>query len=318
MVENKQTVVFIFSNRKRMDIEQLNNDHGIAGQVTFVEGEGGLPFIKVENDKASALISIYAGQVLSFQPKHALNDLLFLSKLAYYQPGKAIKGGVPICWPWFGSDPEGLGRPAHGFIRNRMWEVVGTSITQEGDASITLGLTDTPETQAIWPRAFILRLTITISDTLNLELITRNPGPQPFSITQAFHTYFSVGDISQTGVLGLENTQYIDKVSDNQERSQAGIVTIDAEVDRIYLVVGSDLVIHDTALKRRIRITSKGNRTAVVWNPWAKISSEMADLQDDDYLRFICVETTNAATDRVSIQPGSEFKLVANYQIEQN
>ena len=300
-----------------MSIEQLNNQHGIADQVIFETGEGGLSFIRVNNDKATALISIYGGQVLAFQPKHASSDLLFLSKLAYYQSGKAIKGGVPICWPWFGADPEGLNRPAHGFMRNRLWEVVETAVTVEGDIRMVLGLSDTPETQSIWPRAFLLRLEITIGETLNLALVTRNTGSQAFAITQAFHTYFSVGDISQTKVLGLENTQYIDKVNDNQQINQTGAVTINTEVDRIYLGVGNELVIQDEAMKRRIHITSKGNRTAVVWNPWAKISAEMADLQDDDYLRFICVEATNAATDTVNIQPGSEFRLVANYRIEQ-
>ena len=301
-----------------MNIERLNNEYGIADQVVFVEGEGGFPFIRIRNDKASALISVYAGQVLSFQPEHARDDLLFLSEQAYYQPGKAIKGGVPICWPWFGPDPEGLNRPAHGFLRNRMWDVVETSATPEGDTRVILGLTDSDETHAIWPRAFVLRLEITISDTLNLELVTRNSGSQPFSVTQAFHTYFSVGDISQTSVSGLENTRYIDKADDNLEKNQTGAVTVEAEVDRIYLSVSSDLIIHDTARKRRIRIVSKGNRTAVIWNPWASISTEMADLQDDDYRRFICVETTNAATDRVNIRPGSEFRLAANYRFEQD
>lgn len=302
-----------------MNIEQLNQKYGIGEQVVFKEGEGSLPFIHVKSEKANALISIYGGQALTFRPLHAQDDLLFLSKRAYYQQGKAIKGGVPICWPWFGPDPEGKGRPAHGFMRNRMWEVIETSVTPDNDILIILGSTDTEETQAIWPRSFILRLEITISDTLNLELITRNPGTQACTITQAFHTYFSVGDIRQTQVSSLENTRYIDKVNDNLEKTQIGAVTIESEVDRIYQSVGSsDLVIHDTARKRRIRIASKGNRTAVVWNPWAKISAEMADLEDDDYLRFICVETTNAATDRVHIPPGSEFHLVANYRIEQD
>ncbi|WP_090287259.1 D-hexose-6-phosphate mutarotase [Nitrosomonas mobilis] len=301
-----------------MSIEQLNNQHGIAGQVTFETGEGGLPFIRVRNDKATALISIYGGQVLAFHPKHTDSDLLFLSKRAYYQSGKAIKGGVPICWPWFGPDPEGLNRPAHGFMRNRLWEVVETASTTEGDICVVLGLSDTPETQAIWPRTFVLRLEITIGESLNLALVTRNPGSQEFAITQAFHTYFSVDDISQVKVSGLENTQYIDKVNDNQQVNQSGAVTIHSETDRIYLNIGNELVIHDEAMKRRIHIISKGNRTAVVWNPWAKISAEMADLQDDDYLRFICVETTNAATDFINIQPGSEFRLVANYRVEQD
>ncbi|SFU61866.1 glucose-6-phosphate 1-epimerase [Nitrosomonas eutropha] len=301
-----------------MNIEQLNQKYGIGEQVVFKEGEGGLPFIHIKNEKANALISIYGGQVLAFRPIHAQDDLLFLSKRAYYQQGKAIKGGVPICWPWFGPDPEGKGRSAHGFMRNRMWDVIETSTTPDSGTRIVLGSADTKETQSIWPRSFMLRLEITISNTLNLELITRNPGSQTCTITQAFHTYFSVGDIRQTHVSSLENTRYIDKVNDNLEKNQIGVVTIEAEVDRIYQSVDSNLIIHDTARKRRIRITSKGNRTAVVWNPWAKISTKMADLEDDDYLRFICVETTNAATDRVHIQPGSEFRLVANYRIEQD
>jgi len=300
-----------------MNVEQLNSQYGMADRVIFETGEGGLPFIRVKNDNATALISIYGGQVLAFQPKSTSSDLLFLSKLAYYQSGKAIKGGVPICWPWFGPDPEGLNRPAHGFVRNRLWEVVETAGTAEGHIRVVLGLSDTPETQAIWPRSFVLRLEITVGKSLNLALVTRNTDSQAFAITQAFHTYFNAGDIRQVKVSGLENTQYIDKVNDNQQINQLDDVTINSEVDRIYLNVDNELVVQDAALKRRIHITSKGNRTAVVWNPWAKISAEMADLQDDDYQRFICVETTNAATDSINIQPGSEFRLVAHYQIEQ-
>lgn len=300
-----------------MHIEQLNRNYGIGEQVVFAEGEDGLPFIHISNDKASALISVYAGQVLAYQPRGVQNDLLFLSKRAYYQAGKAIKGGIPICWPWFGPDPEGLGRSAHGFVRNRMWDVIESSATPDGNIRIVLGLTSTGETQSIWPRSFVLRLEITVGNTLNLELVTRNSGSQACTITQAFHTYFSIGDIHHTHVSGLENTRYIDKVDDNLEKNQTGVITIGAEVDRIYQSVGSTLTIHDTAHKRRIHITSKGNRTAVVWNPWVKISAEMADLEDDDYLRFICVETTNAATDRVHIQPGGEFRLITSYRIEQ-
>ena len=299
-----------------MGIEQLNRDHGIAGQVEFFEGQGGFPFIRVKNAKASALISVYAGQVLSFQPTGKTDDLMFLSQKAYYQTGKAIKGGVPICWPWFGPDPEEKGRAAHGFVRNRSWDVIETNVTANGDTQVVLGLTDTPETLAIWPHAFILRLEIIVGETLNLALVTRNTGDQAFSITQAFHTYFSVGDIHQTRVSGLEGRQYIDKVDGGQQKMQSGAVTISSEVDRIYLDVLDDIIVHDPALKRRINIASQGSQTAVVWNPWAKISTEMADLQDDDYLRMLCVETTNAATDSIKIQPGSEFRLVANYRIE--
>ncbi len=301
-----------------MKIEQLNADYAIAGQLKFIEGKGGFPFIEISNAKASALISVYAGQVLSFRLAGTADDLMFLSEKAYYQTGKAIKGGAPICWPWFGADPQGLGRPAHGFVRNRLWNVVATGTTADGDTRVTLGLIDTPETRAIWPQSFTLALEITVGNSLNLELVTRNTGTQMFPVTQAFHTYFKVGDISQTSVLGLEGIDYIDKTDNSSQKQQTGAVMINAEVDRIYLGVQGELVIADAALKRRIWIASRGSKTAVVWNPWAKISAEMGDLQDDDYRRLLCVETTNAATDVVEVAPNSEFRLVANYRVEQD
>jgi len=297
-----------------MSIEQLNAEHGIAGIVEFVEGNGGLVMIRVNTPKAKALISTHAGQVLSYQPAGE-EDLFFLSNKAFYQDGKAIKGGAPICWPWFGPDPEGKGRPGHGFVRNRLWNVIGTETLGNGDIKVTLGLDDTAETREIWPQNFSLRQEIVIGDSLNLALITRNTGSELFSITQGFHTYFKVGDITQTSVLGLQDCAYIDKVDNSAEKKQAGEVTIAGEVDRIYNDVSNTLIIDDKDLDRCIQILSQGNKTAVVWNPWEKISREMADLEDTDYQRFICVETINAASDVIGIAPGSEFRLVADYRV---
>ena len=299
-----------------MNTEQLNTEYAIPGQLKFIQGAGGLPFIEVTTANSSALISVYAGQVLSFRPAGEMDDLMFLSEKAYYQTGKAIKGGAPVCWPWFGADPQGLGRPAHGFVRNRMWNVVATEITVSGAIRVILGLEDTPETIEIWPQSFTLMLEITVGKSLNLELVTRNTGAQLFPVTQAFHTYFKVGDISQVSVSGLEDTDYIDKVDNSALKKQIGPVVINEEVDRIYLGVRDELVINDIVLKRRIRIRSGGSKSAVVWNPWAKISAEMADLQDNDYQNLLCVETTNAATDVVEVSPGRESRLVANYSIE--
>ncbi|GJL75522.1 D-hexose-6-phosphate mutarotase [Nitrosomonas sp.] len=297
-----------------MNSEQLNADHGIAGQVEFIEGNGGLTMIQVSTPKANALISIHAGQVLSYQPSGE-EDILFLSSKAYYQDGKAIKGGAPVCWPWFGPDPEGRGRPGHGFVRNRPWNVLSTEATPDDDIKITLGLTDTPETREIWPHAFELTQEIVVGDSLNLTLITRNTGSELFSITQAFHTYFKVGDITQTSVMGLQDCTYTDKVDNSAEKKQEGVVTIASEVDRIYHNVSNTMIIDDKALDRCIQILSQGNKTAVVWNPWEKISAEMADLEDADYKRLLCVETTNAASDVIAIAPGQEFRLVADYSV---
>lgn len=298
-----------------MTIEQLNAKYKLTGQLEFIVGKGGLPMIQVNSAKAKALVSIHAGQVLSYQPVGEPEDVMFLSEKAYYQDGKAIKGGAPICWPWFGADPEGKG-PGHGFVRNRAWNVVATEAMTNGDVKVTLGLIDTPDTREIWPQSFSLQQEIIIGESLNLSLITRNTGKEKFSITQAFHTYFKVGDIARTKVLGLENCEYIDKAGgSNAQKQQSGAVTIDSEVDRIYLDVGNTLTIADSALNRHIQITSQGSKTAVVWNPWEKISKEMADLEDADYQRLLCVETTNAANDVVEVVPGGECRLTADYRV---
>ena len=301
-----------------MNTEQLNRDHAIAGQLKFIDGKGGLPMIQINSAKASALISIYAGQVLSYKPVNESADLMFLSEKAYYQAGKAIKGGSPICWPWFGPDPEEMGRPGHGFVRNRLWKMVSTSVTNDGDIKVILGLEDSAETKNIWPYSFVLTQEITVGQSLNLEMITKNTGAETFAITQAFHTYFNIGDIGQTKVLGLEGCQFIDKVDNSAQKLQTGAIMINSEVDRIYLDVKNTQTIEDAALNRRICITSKGNATAVVWNPWEKIASEMADLQDNDYQRFICVETTNAAGDIIEVKPNSNARLVTNYCVERD
>ena len=298
-----------------MNLKQLNADYGIADKVSFVEGKGGFPTIEVDNEHAKAVISVYAGQVLSFQPKTQAEDLMFLSSKAYYQDGKAMKGGAPICWPWFGPDPEDKGRSSHGFVRNRMWQMREVTSTQAGSTKIVLGLTDTENTRAIWDYAFDFAIAITVGKSLNVELITRNTGDKEFSITQALHTYFRVGGIDKVRVLGLKDNSYLDKVDSGKEKTQSGEIAFDGECDRIYLNVQPELTIDDAALGRKIKITSTNSKTAIVWNPWADISANMGDLDDKDYQNFVCVETANAANEVIKVAAGSEYKLAANYAL---
>ncbi len=299
-----------------MTLDQLNNDYAITGLLEFEKGEGGFPVARIDNGKARARISVYAGQVLSYQPAGEAHDLLFVSEAAYYQAGKAIKGGIPVCWPWFGPDPEARGRPAHGFVRNRPWVVRATEVLAGGDTRIILGLTDSPESRDIWPHAFDLSLSATIGSGLRVELLTRNTGDQPFTLTQALHSYFNIGAIGQVQVFGLEDGDYLDKAGDGGRYTQRGAVRFDREVDRIYLDAPTGLVIDDAALGRRISIATSGSRTAVVWNPWATITAGMGDLRDDDYQRFVCVETANAATDSIEVKPGGEYRLSAEYRVK--
>ncbi len=301
-----------------MNPEQLNATHGIADTLRFITGIGGFPLIEIDNGRARALISPYAGQVLSFLPAGEPEDLLFVSKHAYFQPGKAIKGGIPVCWPWFGPDPEGGGRPAHGFVRNRDWQVLDTVLHEDGTTTVRLGITPDEAIRALWPHPFALTLEITVGHSLELALCSFNPDTVPLTITQGLHSYFRVGDVRRAQVRGLGGKHYIDKIDGGAIKVQEGLVTISGEVDRIYTGVNHDLVIDDPVFERCIRIAADGSASAVVWNPWAATAAAMADLGDEEYTGMLCVETTNAGSDAVQIIPGENYRLVARYSIERD
>lgn len=291
----------------------------MTDQIEFVTGKGGFPYIQINNAKASALISIYAGQVLSFKPVNEANDLMFISGNAYFQEGKAIKGGIPICWPWFGSAPASateVGKKlGHGFVRNDFWAVLSTDMLDNGDTRIVLEIKDSDKTREIWPYHFYLALEIVIGDSLSLELLTRNTGDQAFSISEALHTYFNIGDAAQLKVLGLEQTEYLDKKQDFVKVCQIGAVTLAEETDHIHTDIKHELIIDDPVFERKIKISSSGNKNVVVWNPWVQGAAEIKDLDKEDYKHFICLEIANAATNSVEILPNSEYKIDALYSI---
>jgi glucose-6-phosphate 1-epimerase len=298
-----------------MNFEHLSQ-YEIKDELEFVEIEHGFTYIEINNARAHATISTYSGQVLSYRPKGQAHDLLFVSDKAYYEDGKAIKGGIPVCWPWFGPDPDDQGRPAHGFVRNRQWQVAASESLADGSTRVIMSLTDSDATRSIWPHPFRLSIEITVGDSLRVELVTHNSAAESVTISQALHTYFRVGDIGKVRLLGLEGSDYIDKVDGSTLKTQTGPVTINGEVDRIYTGLAGELVIDDASLGRKIHISSTGCSTAVVWNPWAETAASMADLEDDDYKKMICVETANAGPETVEIAAGSEYRLQAEYTIE--
>jgi glucose-6-phosphate 1-epimerase len=300
-----------------MNIGQLNIDYGIAGQIKFIEGEGGLPFINISNQSATALVSLHGGQILSYKPIEEEADLLFLSSKSSYSDGKAIRGGVPVCWPWFGPDPKGLQRPNHGFVRNHLWTVLKTS-SSDAETKVSLQFLESYKKEKTWRQPFALTLEITIGASLGLKLITRNTGDKAFSITQAFHSYFHVGDVDQVYVSGLDGCDYFDKLDQGTEKSQVGALTPLEEIDRIYTDVKNDLIINDPVFKRRIQVSSPNNETVVVWNPWVKESKKIADLKNKAYKNFICVETGNIAFDLIQIPPDSEHSLHTTFKILPN
>lgn len=296
------------------DLETLNRIFGREDKVRFVDGPSGMPLIEVATEKAEAKVALYGGQVLSFKPARAEHDLFYLSQKAIYQQGKAIRGGVPLCWPWFGDDPGSLGRQAHGFARNLFWDVLDSQL-HDDNVEITLGLESTATSRQWWPSEFSLRKKIFIGDQLNISLTTENRGEIPFSVSKALHSYFRVGDIKQARVSGLDGVDYLDKTQGFAKQKQNGDVTAQQETDRVYLNAPQRVSIVDPALKRRIQIEHHGADNFVVWNPWDK-AANLNDMSAEDYEQFICVETANAIANSVIVAPGAVHHMQVSYRID--
>ncbi len=290
------------------DVPLLNKRFGTAGRVAFREGPGGLPLAAIANKHGSAEISLYGGQVLSYRPAGHL-PVLFVSRESAYTPGKPIRGGIPVCWPWFGPHPEDAALPLHGFARLLRWHLTAVEYGAE-NTEIRLCLLDDDRTRAFWPHAFELTLRVVLDASLRIELTTHNTDTRPFVLTQALHTYFSVRQIMDIAIRGLEGAAYYDCLTRADGIPQDGPIIIRGEVDRVYGGTASDCVISDPGLGRQILIGKRGSRSTVVWNPWIDKSKRMPDFGDDEYTRMVCIETANARDDAVTVEPGQKHTLM--------
>jgi D-hexose-6-phosphate mutarotase len=288
----------------------LNEQFAIAQHITFAASAAGLPIAEIHNSHAAASVALQGGHVITFQP-HGQQPVLWVSSLSAFEPGKTIRGGIPVCWPWFGAHPTDPSKPFHGFVRAAMWQVRGTSVGPADATEIRLGLTESQDSLALWPHAFDLEIVVTVGAQLRVELVARNPGEQPFVCGGALHSYYTVGDVRRIAIHGLDGCEYLDKVENFKRKTQQEPVTIEGETDRVYLDTDATCVIDDPALARRIEIAKAGSRTTVVWNPWAEKARPLADFGDQEYLSMVCVETANADTDIATVAPGGEHRLSA-------
>jgi glucose-6-phosphate 1-epimerase len=296
-------------------LSALNADFAIPGQLIFKETAPGFAVAEVFNGLATATIALQGAQLLTWTPR-GQSPVIWLSPDAMFVSGKSVRGGVPICWPWFGPHASKASLPAHGFARTVPWEVIGTRAMPEGATRIDFRLVKSNVTRAQWQHSSQLECRVTVGAALEIDLMTRNTDRIAITIGDALHTYFMVSDVRRVTIHGLEGSPYLDKMDGGKRKQQAGPVTIGAETDRVYLETGADCLIDDPGLKRRIRIRKRGSHSTVVWNPWIEKSSRLGDVGEDGYLNMLCVESANAADDVVTIAPGGEHHLWVRYEIE--
>lgn len=297
------------------ELDRLNHQYAIAGHLHFEYGPGGLVVARINNAHAAAMVALQGAHVMTYQP-HGQEPVLWLSEYAKFSPGKSIRGGVPICWPWFGPHAADASFPGHGFARTVLWEVVSTTVTAEGETWLDFRLAADNMNTSQWPYASEVTLRVSIGPRLALNLVTRNLGQQTFVLGDALHTYFAVSDVRRAAIYGLEGCPYIDKMDTSKHKVQTGSVTIGAETDRIYLDSTRDCLIEDPGLQRRIRIAKRHSHSTIVWNPWIDKAQKMGDFGPDGHLGMLCVESANADKDVVSIAPGAEHQLQVEYTLE--
>jgi glucose-6-phosphate 1-epimerase len=296
-------------------VANLNQRFGIDGVVSFSEQANGFVAVEVSNVHATASIAMQGAHLMTFQPT-GQEPLIWMSPEAKRAAGKSIRGGVPVCWPWFGPHESDRTLPAHGFARTVPWRLNQVHALSNGDTRLEFELIQSPTTRRQWPHACAVRNIITIGKSLRHELVTTNHGSEPMVIGEALHTYFQVGDLRKVTVSGLDGCDYLDKVNDFQRVTQHGTFGFRGEVDRIYINTPAQCEISDPVMKRRIVIHASGSRSTVVWTPWSEKGAQMGDLGPDGYLNMLCVETANAAEDTVNIAPGGQHRMVAQYTIE--
>ncbi|QKE39534.1 D-hexose-6-phosphate mutarotase [Ferrovum myxofaciens] len=295
-------------------IAELNHRHGIPNQVSFCQDSNGFIHVDVNNPWASARIALQGAQLTSWVPKGE-EPVIWLSKEASFLKGKSIRGGAPVCWPWFGPHESQGDFPAHGFARTALWEILRVETQTDGTTQLTFLLPETAFPKNQWPYATTLKSHITIGSHLEVDLVTHNLGSQPIIIGQALHTYFRVEDVRTVRLLGLEECIYLDKVEGGDRKVQKGSVNFTQETDRIYLGATQDILIEDPLMKRQIRITKNGSASTVVWNPWIEKSAKLGDMGEEGYLHMVCVENANAAEDVITLAPGAEHHLWVRYSI---
>jgi len=294
-------------------LEVLQSKQYPAG-VTIVSGRGGLPEIHIDNRFCKAEIALLGGQILHYQRIEDREPLLFCSEQAFFQLGKGIKGGAPICWPWFGQSDRWTG--AHGFARSAIWDLDAALIDECGVTQIDMSLpADIIEQNSQWPFQAALKTSIRVGKWLSIELTTENLGAEPIPLTQALHTYFKVGDINQVSISGLEQSAYLDNLEGLSRNPATGeAITFAGEVDRIYDQMSGAITITDTCFDRTITIEAEGSGSAIVWNPWVDKARAMADFAEHEYQHMVCVETANAGDDKQLLDAGEKHALAVSYK----
>lgn len=274
----------------------------IPGILRLEQDAHGLSRFVITNAFAHAEVYLLGAHVTAFRPA-GQEPVLWLSPLSAFEKGKAIRGGVPLCWPWFGPHRSRPDLPAHGLARIREWTPLDAAQLSDGRTRLRLALSDDDETRIAWPHAFNLILTATVGPALELDLTTTNTGDAPFSYTDALHTYLRMSDVRQAEVNGLDGAAFVHSTR-GYRGVQTGPFLFGDEVNNIFVPNRSAVGVLDPAARRKVDVTKTGSLATVVWNPGETVGSTVKDI-GGHWKDFVCVEAANCADAQIVLLPGS-------------
>jgi glucose-6-phosphate 1-epimerase len=304
-----------------VNLQDLNHNFAIPDVISFDEIEpGGLIRVSITSAACTAALYLQGAHLAQWQPA-GHEPGLFLSERSAFLPGKAIRGGVPIIFPWFGArtatqySPRTDG-PSHGFARTSEWQLAAANI-QGDDVHLTLTLDPTDTTRALGYDLFHLTYRLVIGAELDLQLTVENQSTTAMHFEEALHSYFMVGDAEKITISGLANTEYLDKTDGfKQKRQHESVLRLTGETDRPYLDTTSPVDLDDSILKRRITVDKLNSKTTVVWNPWSELTAKLADMSADGWHSMTCIETANAGSNAVILPPGDQHTMHAHIIIK--
>ncbi len=299
-----------------IDIEKLEEKFSIEGEIGFSELENELVYITISNRFADAEICLYGAHVMSFRP-HSTLDLLWLSPMSNFEYGKPIRGGIPVCFPWFGLHKTDSAKPQHGFGRLMNWEVMETNILPTDETLVRLQLCSSEETKVYWPYDFCAEMKIIIGQKLTASLKVTNTSGEPFEYSCALHSYFNLSAIEEVSIEGLQDTGYFNQLQSIEEVQDEPELHFCKAETRHYLGTEAACIINDPVFRRRIKVEKAGSKVTTVWNPWQETCATISDLPDNAWETFVCIEAVNAFDDTVKLSPQESHEISAIIGLEE-
>jgi glucose-6-phosphate 1-epimerase len=287
----------------------LDRRFGLPGVASVVEGNGGLARVRITSSSAEGEMYLHGAQVTSWKPK-GYGEVLFLSTKSRWQDGQAIRGGIPICFPWFRGKADDAHAPAHGFVRTKQWQLESI-VENDAEVAVTMHTGSDEQTRRWWPVEFRLAHRVVFGSELTLELTCTNTGTTPLRFEEALHTYNRVSSVGSVRVHGLDSVRFLDNTNSNLEKTQHGDVVIAAPTDSAYLNTKGEVDLLDAPLGRRIRLRKTNSLGTVVWNPWREGAAALRDLGEGEWQQFLCVEASNILGGAVELAPGQEHQMTA-------